>query len=102
MVRPVFDKKYKDMMDASLYMHDMEKLGNNLTLLKSAIVNANKKEVVTVSHVFTDSDSMRGLAIKYYGDVTLWRKLAIFNKIDTLDIVTGTIIEIPDKKVLNG
>jgi len=101
-MRPKFNKSFTNAINTKLYSHDLTKLSNALNQIISAVDNALAKNTVTVSHVITDNDTLRSLAIKYYKDVSLWRKLALYNTIDTVSLVAGNIIEIPERGMLDG
>ena len=101
-MRPVFDKLFVENMNLSLYEHDLRRFYNTISLLKKTLEEAKVQTLVTITHIVKDYDSLRLIAVKYYDDISMWRKLAIFNKLDSTELTTGTTIEIPDKRILNG
>jgi nucleoid-associated protein YgaU len=55
------------------------------------------------SHVFTGTETLSGLAHRYYGDWRLWRLIADRNEIsDPRRVSPGTILLIPQKPVQRG
>lgn len=65
---------------------------------------------MAIKHTVSGNDTFPKLSLKYYGDVSLWRKLGQYNRDKgfTRDktspdyhwIYTGEVLEIPDKSVL--
>jgi nucleoid-associated protein YgaU len=53
-----------------------------------------------VTHTVKAGDTLSGIAKKYYGDATLWKKIAAANKDkvkDTDKIIIGSVLSIPPK-----
>lgn len=54
-------------------------------------------------YVFTDADTLTGLAHRYYGDWRLWRLIADRNQVaDVRQIAVGTLLLIPERPLEQG
>ncbi len=54
-------------------------------------------------HTFIATDSLSGIAQKYYGDLSLWRLIAKRNNIEDIrQIEVGTVLIIPKRPLAKG
>lgn len=61
------------------------------------------EDAALLTHVFTATDSLTGLAEKYFGDWRLWRVIAERNRIvDPRQIETGMVLIIPRRPLERG
>lgn len=61
------------------------------------------EDTVLIEHLFTDGETISGLAHRYYGDWQLWRRIAERNQIeDVRRIAPGTVLLIPERPLELG
>lgn len=61
------------------------------------------EDAVLIEHLFTEGDSLSGLAHRYYGDWRMWRIIADRNQIkDPRQIAPGTLLQIPERPLKRG
>lgn len=76
------------------------KLDEQLFWLDKQLTNIKVSDYKAATHIVSDGENLRNITRKYYGDVSLWKKLAKYNRIDDLSIASGDLLKIPDRSRL--
>jgi nucleoid-associated protein YgaU len=100
MSKPRFNVNYSNYSVLTMINFYLGKLDEQLAWYDKQLSGVSTKNVRSRTHIVTDDDTLRSIALKYYGDVNVWKKLASFNGIDDLRISAGDLVKIPDKDKL--
>ena len=90
---------------ATISLHEMRQLNVVKTLESDTGNKARTSEVATTvtanTYTVKSGDTLSAIARKFYGDASLYPKLAKYNGIKNANIISvGQIIKIPDKSLL--
>ena len=80
------------------YLHQNQQAVFSITALLAALsvqINKITATVPLARHRVRASDSLQSLAMKYYKDANKWPQIFDHNKLQTTDLVVGSILEIP-------
>lgn len=77
--------------------HEMRLTLHQLNVLERQINRAIDSKSVSISHLSADGEDLRQVAFKYYGDMSLWRPLASYNRLSSSSLSAGVEVIIPKK-----
>lgn len=72
---------------------------------KYALLNQRIQEILEgkypeKTHIVSEGETLRALARYYYKDVSLWKKLGLYNHLQSTTLTKGQTINIPPREVL--
>lgn len=97
----VIDRQYFENHNLYQLSHAVDVTVDSLNLIANQLKDAMSGRTKAVTHVVIESDTIRSIATRYYGNINMWRPLAKHNNVGTV-LVPGTVLVIPDREVLNG
>lgn len=99
---PVDQQGYSEKQSAALYREELRAWAAELrrtSVERRTELNAQISTNLLATYVARAGDDLRDVAKQFYGTPFEWRRLQVFNDLDTIELVAGQIVLVPPLSV---